>query len=96
MRKQKAQALGVLVSQFMREEGLEAPYNEYRLMEAWPKVMGEGIASYTTDLQIRNHVLYVRLSSSVIRSELMSGRKNLVYRLNEYVGSQVIENIVLS
>lgn len=96
MRKQKAQALGVLVSQFMREEGLEAPYNEYRLMEAWPKVMGEGIASYTTDLQIRNRVLYVRLSSSVIRSELMSGRKNLVYRLNEYVGSQVIENIVLS
>ena len=94
MRKQKAMPLGEILFQMMREEGLEMPYNEYRLIEAWPEVMGQGIASYTTDLKINNRVLYVNLRSSVIRAELMSGRKNLVHRLNEYVGAQVIENIV--
>ena len=94
MRKQKAEALGDLVRQMMREEGLETPYNEYRLIESWPEVMGQGIASYTTDLQIRNRVLYVHLSSSVIRSELMNNRKSLVHRLNDYIGAQVIENII--
>ncbi|MCR4994802.1 MAG: DUF721 domain-containing protein [Bacteroidales bacterium] len=93
MRKQKAEALGDLVHQFLREEGLETPYNEYRLIEAWPEVMGQGIANHTKDLQIRNRVLYVRLSSSVIRAELMAGRKNLVNRLNQFIGAQVIENI---
>ena len=96
MRKQKAEAVGMIVRQFLREEGLETPYNEYRLIESWPEVMGPGIARHTTDLQIRNRVLFVRLSSSVIRSELMMARSLLVRRLNEHVGAQVIEKIVLT
>ncbi len=96
MRKQKAEQVGMLVRQFLREEGLETPYNEYRLIEAWPEVMGQGIASYTSDLQIRNGVLYVRLRSSVLRQELMSNRRQLAQRLNEYVGAQVIDNIIFS
>ena len=95
MRKQKAEAVGQLVRQFLREEGLETPYNEYRLVEAWPEVMGPGVARHTADVQIRNRVLYVHLTSSVLRAELMAGRAMLVRRLNEYVGAQVIERIVL-
>lgn len=94
MRKKKAEPVGDILRQMMREEGLETPFNELRLIEAWPEVMGQGIASYTSDLQIRDGVLYVHLTSSVIRAELMSARKNLTYRLNEYVGAQVIENII--
>lgn len=96
MRKRQAEDLGSVVMQCLREEGLETPYNEYRLIEAWPEVMGQGIARFTSDLQIRNRVLYVRLTSSVIRAELMAGRRSLVHRLNQYVGAQVIENIVFS
>ena len=95
MRKQKAEAVGQLVRQFLREEGLETPYNEYRLVEAWPEVMGPGVARHTAAVQIRNRVLYVHLTSSVLRAELMAGRAMLVRRLNEYVGAQVIEKIVL-
>lgn len=96
MRKQKAEQVGTLIHQFLREEGLESPYNEYRLVEAWPEVMGQGIANLTGDLQIRNRVLYVRLKSSVLRQELMASRRQLAQRLNDYVGAQVIENIVFS
>lgn len=94
MRKQKAEQVGMLIHQFLREEGLETPYNEYRLIEAWPEVMGQGIANFTASLQIRNRTLYVRLKSSVLRQELMAGRRLLAYRLNEYVGAQVIDSIV--
>ena len=94
MRKQKSEQVGMVVRQFLREEGLETPYNEYRLVQAWPEVVGPSIARYTTDVQIRNRILYVRLSSSVIRQELMYNRKQLAFRLNEHVGAQVIENIV--
>ena len=86
----------MLVRQFLREEGLETPYNEYRLIEAWPEVMGQGIANYTSDLHIRNGVLYVRLRSSVLRQELMASRRQLAQRLNDCVGAQVIENIIFS
>ena len=94
MRQQKAENIGLLVRQFLREEGLETPYNEYRLIQSWPEVMGDAVARYTRDLQIRNRVLYVRLTSSVVRNELMIGRRNFVQRLNQHVGAQVIENII--
>ena len=94
MRKQKAESVGDLVHQVLREEGLETPYNEYRLIEAWPEIMGQGIANLTSDLQIRNRVLYVRLHSSVLRQELMASRRQLAQRMNSHVGAQVIENII--
>lgn len=94
MRKKKAEQVGTILHQFLREEGLETPYNEYRLVESWPEVMGQGIANLTSDLQIRNRVLYVRLRSSVLRQELMANRRQLSQRLNEFVGAQVIENII--
>ncbi len=65
-------------------------------MQAWPEVVGQGIATYTSDLQIRNRILYVRLKSSVLRQELMLNRRQLAYRLNEFIGAQVIENIVFN
>lgn len=94
MRRQKAEQVGELVRRFLREEGLETPYNEYRLVEAWPEVMGQGIANYTGEVVIRNRVLHVQLKSSVLRQELFMNRKRLVQKLNEHVGSQVIDDIV--
>ncbi len=94
MRRQQAEQLGAILNQFLREEGLETPYNEWRLIQAWPEVMGQGIARYTLSTEIHNRTLFVRLSSSVVRHELMSGRKALVHRRNNYIGAQVIDNIV--
>ncbi len=94
MRRQKAEQVGELVRRFLREEGLETPYNEYRLVEAWPEVMGQGIANYTGEVVIRNRVLHVQLKSSVLRQELFMNRKRLVQKLNEHVGAQVIDDIV--
>ena len=56
--------------------------------------MGPIVARYTRDLVVRNQTLYVRLSSPVIRQELMMQRRELVTRLNAYVGAQVICDIV--
>lgn len=94
MRRKKAEQVGVLVREFLRTEGLETPYNEYRLVESWAEVMGQGIANYTGEVVIRNRVLYVQLKSSVLRQELSMNRKRLVQKLNEHVGAQVIDNIV--
>ena len=80
---------------FLRSESLESPLNERRLINAWSEVMGPTIASYTRDISIKNQVLFVHLSSAVLRQELMMERKRLVQRLNEHVKAQVITDIVI-
>lgn len=94
MRRNNTEQIGDLLRKFMREEGLETPLNEHRLIAAWKEILGPGIASYTSNIYIKNQILYVHLSSSVLRQELMMGRELLVKNLNRHVGSQVITNII--
>lgn len=94
MKRNNTEQISDVLRQFLRQQGLETPLNEYRLVDAWKDVVGPVIARYTTNLFIKNQVLYVSLSSSVIRQELMMGREMLIRNLNAQVGSQVIVNIV--
>ena len=83
-----------MIRKFFRQNGLESPLNEYRLVQAWKEVVGPVITRYTSNLYIKNQILYVHLTSSVLRQELMMGRDLLVRNLNELVGAQVIVNII--
>ncbi len=94
MKRNNALPIGELIRHYLRQESLETPLNEVRLIKAWPEVVGPTINSYTGNLTIKNQVLYVHLTSSVLRQELMMGREILVRNLNQRVGAQVITNIV--
>ena len=94
MKRNNAEPIGKLIQQFLRQESLESPLNEQRLLDAWPQILGPAIASYTKELYIRNQILYVHLTSAALRQELMMGRKLLVRNLNQKVGATVITNII--
>lgn len=94
MKRNNTEPIGNLIRQFMRQEGLESPLNEYRLIQGWKDVLGPGIAAYTTNLFIKNQTLYVHLTSSVLRQELMMKREQIVKSLNQHVGAQVVVNII--
>lgn len=94
MKKNQAELIGEMIRKVMREQGLESPLNEYKLIQAWRDVLGNAIASYTTNLYIKNQILHVYLTSPALRQELMMGREQLVKNLNQYVGAQVIVNII--
>lgn len=84
----------MLIRKYLRQESLEGPLNEQRLLNSWEEVLGSTIASYTRELYIRNQTLFVHLTSASLRQELMMGRELLVKSLNEKVGAQVITNII--
>lgn len=95
MKRGGVKSISELVRATCREEGLETPLNEYRLIKAWSQVLGENVKYYTGEMYIKNQTLYVHVTSSVLRQELMMNRKTLVQRLNEHVKAQVITDIIL-
>ncbi len=95
MRRTNSEAIGDILRQYLRQQGLESPLNEYRLIQGWSHVMGPIIARYTKDLTIRNQTLYIRISSPAVRQEILMQRQELTNRLNAYVGAQVITNIIV-
>ena len=82
-----------LILRSLREQGLEMPLQQKRLVEAWPIVAGPVVARYTLNTYIYNQTLYVRLSNPALRSDLSMRRQELTEQLNKYVGNQVITDI---
>lgn len=94
MKRGETKPIAALVRAMLREEGLETPLNEHRLINAWGDVLGGAVNYYTKELYIHNQVLYVTLTSSVLRHELFMNRKELVRKLNEHVRAVVITDII--
>ena len=93
MFKRDVQRVKDLILRNLRVQGLETPLLQKRLVESWPKVAGEAIARYTTDVKIYNQTLYVKLSVPALRADLSMRRTEFVRRMNENVGAQVITDI---
>ena len=93
MRRSNIESVSNVIQQFLREEGLETPYNQFKLMKALEEVLEQGISHYIGNTFIKNQTLNVELKSSVLKQELSIGRAKIVQRLNQIVGTQVIADI---
>ena len=94
MRKKNTESLRDAIRQVLREQHLDKKLNDKHVIEAWPIVLGKNISKYTTDLNVKNKVLYVSLSSSVLRHDLFLSRQEIKTALNRHVGTEVISDII--
>jgi len=94
MRKKNTELLSDVIRQVLKEQHLDKPLYEKRLIDAWPLVLGSNIMQYTSDLTIKNKVLYVSLTSSVLRHDLFISRDEIKKSLNKQVGAEVIVDII--
>lgn len=88
--------IGELVREFYELHKGPDYVDELKVINSWSKVVGQFIASHTIDLAIRNRVLFVRVDSDALRSELSYSKSLLLKNLNEMVGKEVILEIVLN
>lgn len=91
--KRSVQPIQSIVLRTLREQGIETPLLQKRLVESWPQVAGAAIARYTTGIVIRNQTLFVSLSIPALRADLSMRRQEFVRSLNAAVGAQIIADI---
>ncbi|MCF8379992.1 MAG: DUF721 domain-containing protein [Bacteroidales bacterium] len=95
MRKSETVKIREIINAILKERGLEGKMAENRLLNAWNELLGKTVANSTQNLYIKDNTLFVHLRSSVIRHQLMMIKPDLIKRLNEKAGIDIIENIVL-
>lgn len=96
MRRSEPVRIGDLWDSFLKNAPTVARrIAEAKVADVWPVVVGESIARFTTSLEVKNGVLYVRTSSSVVRSELFMRRESLRDSLNQALGLRVINVIIV-
>lgn len=96
MRRRNTQKLGEVLQDFFEDNTeLHERILQIRIKRGWGEVLGPMIQQYTQNIFIKNRILYVSLTSSVLRNELMMSREKLVRSLNHYAGAAVILDIVI-
>ena len=77
---------------FLRESGLEQSVLEVQIEEVWPKVMGKMVTNLTRSVEVKDGMLIVHVSSAALKALLFENRFELVRKLNEAVGANVIKD----
>lgn len=77
---------------YLRENGLEQTVLEAQIEEVWPKVMGDVVTKLTRSVEIKDGLLIVRVSSAALKAQLFENRFELVAKLNEAFGANVIND----
>ena len=95
MRRSKTISLAEAVNDYIKEMNLGGKLSEVAVINSWEEIVGKAISSRTTKIFIKDGVLHVHLSSSVVRNELLMLRESLREQLNKKAGSEVIKDIVL-
>jgi predicted nucleic acid-binding Zn ribbon protein len=96
MERSRTQSLREVIEAFLKETQLHRKLQERRLVESWYELMGKPVARITSRVYIRKEVLYVQLNSSVLRNELFMMKNDIICRLNDHIGEQVIKDIVFT
>jgi predicted nucleic acid-binding Zn ribbon protein len=95
MRRSKTISLADAVKDYLTEMNLSSKLSEVGVINSWEEIVGKAISSRTSKIYIKDQVLFVHLSSSVVRNELLMLRQVLKDKLNEKAGSEVVKDIVL-
>lgn len=94
MKRVEAKSVDEIINEVLRQERLSTRLDEHRAMALWPDVVGPGINKYTVSRTVKNGVMTVVISSAPLRQQLMMSRTALIKQLNDFLGGEVITDIV--
>jgi hypothetical protein len=83
------------LKEFVESNRLQSGLDKINVADAWVSVMGNGVNSYTNAVKLERNILYIQLSSSVLREELSYGKEKIIVMLNEALGKELIKKLIL-
>ena len=95
MRKSETRQIGEVIGECLREMNIDRKLKEVGLVSQWESLMGKAVSNRTSQIYIRNRVLFIRVTSSVLKNELLMIRSEIIQKLNENAGERLIDEIVI-
>lgn len=95
MKRTHPKTIGEILEEFFQRPHVARKLAEGHLPDYWQEIVGLRVAAATTDLRLENGILYICVSSGVIRQELFFQRDMLVAKLNARAGHNIVRSIVV-
>ena len=58
-------------------------------------LVGKNLMKYINDLSVKNGTLIIKVKSAVVRNELSYQKSEIIKKINEQVGNEILKEIIL-
>lgn len=86
-------SMKIAVEHYLKAMGLDRKVLETQVLDRWGEIMGEAVDKRTDSKEIRDEILYLKINSSVMRSELFQMRSVIIKRINEAAEFEMIKDV---
>jgi hypothetical protein len=88
-------SLSQALEKFLKSSKLGNNILALQIEDVWEKLMGKTIARYTDRIHIVNRTLFIHTSVAPLRTELLYQKAQIIARVNEEMGENLIGEVVI-
>jgi hypothetical protein len=87
--------VGSVIQDFFVKNGKISLFLEQQAVVLLAQIVGEFIAQNTTKIFAKQGVLYVTIPNAALRLEVLSCRSQIISKINEKLGGEAINGIII-
>ncbi len=95
MRRRQTMLIGDILNDFFDRPYIASRIAESKLPETWRSIVGDHVASLTRELRLDNHILHVKMESSLLRHELFYQREALKEEINKRSRVRIVNSVIV-
>ena len=85
--------LGNILARKLKSLGLQKKLKEVSIVDIWPDIVGEVVASHTDVVRCADGTLLVKVDNPVWRHELIYQKSSFLRLLNGRLGEHIVDDI---
>lgn len=87
--------IGDAVKQFISKSRLKNGLLAVQVETVWEELMGKTISKYTDKIEIIHETLFIHTSVGPLKQELLYQKDLIIKRINEALGENLIQHVVI-
>lgn len=95
MKKKNDVSLKDALQLMVRQNQWKQKLDRVKVADVWHQVMGETIAKYTKHVTLRNKTLVILIESAPLKQELAYAKPKIIKLMNEEIGENLIEEVLI-
>ena len=87
------QSLKTAIDSMLKRFGIDSAIAQNRALNIWNEIVGDTVAKNTQPDRVEHGVIIVKVSSPTWRQELYFQKKEIIQKINNTIGKNVIRDI---
>ncbi len=87
------QSLKIAIDSMLKRFGIDKAIAQNKALNIWNEIVGDTVAKNTQPDRVEHGVIIVKVSSPTWRQELYFQKKEIIQKLNNTIGKNVIRDI---